>query len=360
MMEGGYALYRMPFSDSYTEIVQTDGSPEVLSSYGELDGRSGFVIAPFSISADCPLLLLRPDRMAYRRVSVTDEDVVTCCAGERGAGERADYSADFAECHRRLMSGEFRKVVLARRACEETETSMKPETLFMRACRLYPRMFVALVSTPQSGIWLTATPEYLLSGDGSLWHTMSLAGTVSLGGLCDDGRVTESDGGRLSGIEWDGKNMLEQRCVSEYIAGCLRRISTDVTEDGPYTARAGGVAHLRSDFTFTVSGSTGIGDIVSLLHPTPAVCGLPKQQTYRFIVGKEHSPRRYYSGFMGPLAVGGGTHLYVSLRCMQICGRRHFLYAGGGLLRDSVEQDEWNETEAKMDTMRRCLAIRRI
>jgi isochorismate synthase len=49
------------------------------------------------------------------------------------------------------------------------------------------------------------------------------------------------------------------------------------------------------------------------------------------------------------------THLYVSLRCMNIDGDCCHLYAGGGLLRDSVEQQEWLETEAKLETMRRLL-----
>ncbi|GAY27552.1 isochorismate synthase [Prevotella sp. MGM1] len=56
---------------------------------------------------------------------------------------------------------------------------------------------------------------------------------------------------------------------------------------------------------------------------------------------------------MGPLAVGGDTHLYVSLRCMLMASGFCVLYAGGGLLKDSVEEMEWDETEAKMDTMRK-------
>ena len=53
----------------------------------------------------------------------------------------------------------------------------------------------------------------------------------------------------------------------------------------------------------------------------------------------------------------GSTHLYVSLRCMNIESDRYRLYAGGGLLKDSTEEQEWLETEAKLETMRRCIAI---
>jgi isochorismate synthase len=98
-----------------------------------------------------------------------------------------------------------------------------------------------------------------------------------------------------------------------------------------------------------------VGDLLQALHPTPAVCGLPKQETFRFITAHEHVSRQYYSGFMGPLGIAHSTHLYVSLRCMQIHGNEHHLYAGGGLLKDSVEQQEWLETEAKMQTMKKIL-----
>ena len=57
---------------------------------------------------------------------------------------------------------------------------------------------------------------------------------------------------------------------------------------------------------------------------------------------------------MGPLNMDGCSDLYVSLRCMQISGRSCALYAGGGLISDSIEQLEWEETEAKMLTMLRC------
>jgi len=99
------------------------------------------------------------------------------------------------------------------------------------------------------------------------------------------------------------------------------------------------------------------------LHPTPAVCGLPKDDAFRFILDNEHTPRQYYSGFMGPLNLPPSTHvlpptsthLYVSLRCMQITSTHYRMYAGGGLLKDSIEEQEWQETEAKLETMRHLL-----
>jgi isochorismate synthase len=91
--------------------------------------------------------------------------------------------------------------------------------------------------------------------------------------------------------------------------------------------------------------------LLNLLHPTPAVAGLPKEEARRFILENEGYPRRYYSGFAGWLDTAGRSDLYVNLRCMHIRPHRLTLYSGGGLLPSSVMETEWRETEDKLQTM---------
>lgn len=348
------ALFRLPYSDTYTIVEQSGGQPEELVSYGDLDRREGFVIAPFAISDAEPLLLLRPDHIETRRT--TTETEVAGRMRNQAADDivaRNAYADDFAKCHSQLRAGRFAKLVLARRATERMAHVVAPEQLFMRACRLYPRMFVALVEAERCGTWLFATPEILLSGSAGRWHTMALAGTQ---------RITSETAGfdcppnphptDNAPMEWDNKNRKEQSIVADYIADTLRPLTTGLKRSEPQTVRAGNVIHLRTDFNFTLAAGQGIGNIINALHPTPAVCGLPKDEARIFLTTAEHSPRSYYSGFMGPLNLCNETHLYVSLRCMAVNGNRCSLYAGGGLLTDSIEEQEWLETEAKMETMR--------
>lgn len=56
-----FAYYRLPYLHHAHYVVQHEGEPEVLSSVAELNGKEGFVIAPFSPSSDCPVLLIHPD-----------------------------------------------------------------------------------------------------------------------------------------------------------------------------------------------------------------------------------------------------------------------------------------------------------
>ena len=361
----GFAIYRLPHENHATLVQQIEDEPAEYLSCAELNGRQGFVVAPFEVRNDQPILLIRPDVVKVvgledasrassssqtSRASSTSSASLT--SQTRPASISSTYTIDFANFHAQLELGAFRKVVLSRCADEQTAESLPPMDLFMRACTLYPRMFIALVDTPKSGCWLTATPEVLLEKRREgCWQTIALAGTMKLEG--------EQLVGEGENVRWSTKNIQEQRYVATYIAECLEQFTSDFREEGPYTVRAADLVHLRSDFNFTLPSENRIGDLLHALHPTPAVCGLPKRDAFQFIICNEHTPRRYYSGFMGPLG-GEETHLYVSLRCMNIDGRQCHLYAGGGLLKDSTMEQEWQETEAKLETMRKCIAIKKV
>ena len=341
-----YAIYRLPHEDHATLITQSVGEPMELHSLTELNGKQGFVVAPFEVKADQPVVLIQGKT---ETIALSNEQLTADDGKNRLPSDMSNYyKVDFANYHSQLEADKFRKIVLARCADEQMPNGVKPIDLFYRACQLYPRLFIALVDTEKSGCWLTATPEILLDGHGADWRTIALAGTMKL-----EGDQLDGEGETLT---WSTKNIQEQRIVATYITECLEQFTDDFREEGPRTVRAANLVHLRSDFSFKLADNNKIGDLLQALHPTPAVCGLPKREAFKFIVKNEHTPRRYYSGFMGPVAQED-THLYVSLRCMNIDGDVCHLYAGGGLLKDSVEEQEWLETEAKMETMKKLLYV---
>ena len=330
-----FALFRLPYEKKCTLVVQTSDTPKELLSCNELTGQQGFVMAPFASSAEHPILLIRADEVLENLESLDNLENLANLDGLETLATTltADYHLDFANFHSHLQNGDFQKLVLSRSITIQRTGEETPLQLFQRACDNYPRMMISLVYTPQSGLWLVSTPEILLSGNGSEWQTIALAGTMKY----------EDD------LRWSDKNIQEQRYVATYITHQLEQFTHDFSEEGPRTARAGHLAHLRSDFHFTLPDNTSVGALLQALHPTPAVCGLPKQSSFRFILQHEHH------GFMGPLFLNGQTNLFVTLRCMQLFANGYRLYAGGGLLKDSVEELEWQETETKLDTMRRIL-----
>lgn len=332
-----FAFYRLPYKDHYTLVMQHDDDPEKLNSVNELNGKHGFVIAPFTPSEECPILLMRPDVVKHFPIQAVTADNKKIHFPE-SVSEKEAYQKDFEDFHQQLTKGIFDKIVLARCSHQKSPEAkgLKAEELFKKACQMYPRLFIALVSTTQSGTWLMATPEILLSGNGCEFKTMALAGTHT-------GEETV----------WTKKEQEEQQYVSDYIEDVISEFTDEYSKKGPFTTMAANLYHLRTDFLFRLEDTDCLGEVLDALFPTPAICGIPKEETRQYILDHESINRKYYSGFVGPLMPSGETQLYVSLRCMNIHQGGSFqLYAGGGLLAESEMQKEWEETEAKLGTMR--------
>ena len=104
---------------------------------------------------------------------------------------------------------------------------------------------------------------------------------------------------------------------------------------------------------YTKAGSGGdlfLRQLAAALHPTPAVCGLPKTEALTRILTTESLDRRYYAGFLGWWGQDEAA-LYVNLRCLKLYAGGVRLYAGGGILPESTLEQEWQETCHKMCTM---------
>lgn len=331
-----YVLYKLPHSHTYTRISQ-DCRPDEYQSLLDVPLTGGYVVAPFAVSTDTPILFIRPqriERLALPMPQFATENSLRKC-GERE--ERRHYHEAFTQTKRALQQGLADKVVLSRRLRLECENSVEAVELFFRACHRRPGSFVALWHTPQTGSWLVATPEPLLENSHRCFRTVALAGTIPY--------VENAE------PAWNGKNRQEQQIVAHFVRENLDAVCQNVEQSETYTLTTGNLQHLCTDFTFGVESSSDVLRLLQCLHPTPAVCGLPRTWAMRHIQQVESAPRNYYAGFSGPLALEGETSLYVSLRCMNFTPQVATLYAGGGIMPESVEDEEWIETERKLATM---------
>ena len=198
----------------------------------------------------------------------------------------------------------------------------------------YPFAFVYLISSEKVGTWIGATPEMLLKSDGEIFQTTSLAGTKQSNDSAD----------------WGQKEINEQQFVTDFILEKLKGTNMiNVSLNGPYSSKAGPVKHLKTDITFE-SSEISIFNFLNVLHPTPAVSGLPQRAAIDLISKSEKHKRELYTGIIGvcsPLK----NRFYVNLRCCQIQKDNAYLYVGGGFTKDSVIELEWQETENKSKTL---------
>ena len=345
-------LYRLPGEEEPTLLLAHVSRTEELHDYSLLNEKEGFVMAPFHCDASHPTVLLHPEIILKGARPITDflqSDAVgqwlalpASSADNRSfhpaLSEKKAYEHSFEQFLNALQRKDADKLVLSRCHVEPRQEQITPGDTFLKACRRYPDAFVYLFYTPTTGLWIGSTPEMLLSGVTPYFHTVALAGTKS----------ADPDG---KAIRWDAKNKQEQQWVVTYLKQLFTQMGIEWSHTDTQNIRAGNVIHLKTSFDFKFDGEAQLGDLLKKLHPTPAVCGFPKEKAYRFILENEGYDRTYYSGFVGILSGKGETHLYVNLRCMEWTLTQTRLYAGGGLLSSSRLATEWQETKAKLQTM---------
>jgi isochorismate synthase len=348
-----FAVFRLPGGASAL-YVQQNSNVETFGSLSELNGRSGFIVAPFRLDEAHPVVLIRPDLIVEGEGNlknylmqfggkIVPEGVAPKTSVSYKVSKPTDsYRIAFELFQKALHAGSCEKIVLSRPLQVKLDRTFSAGNLFGAACLEYPDAMVYLCHTPATGLWMGCTPELLLSGNDQLWQTVALAGTQKMSSRKKTG---------LTHVEWDPKNKREQQIVTSYLEKQLitRDLKTIVSD--PYTIQAGQVLHLKTDLQFELNDRNRVGDLLDSLHPTPAVCGYPKKEAYRLILAHEGYERAYYSGFIGPLEMEKKTSLYVNLRCAHIQSGFMDLFAGGGLMPDSDIQSEWAETENKLQTI---------
>ncbi len=156
--------------------------------------------------------------------------------------------------------------------------------------------------------------------------------------------------------EWRSKEKDEQRIVTDFISGILEKYKVqDLQIKGPETVKAGKVSHLKTYYSFsTKTIQDKFWSLVQDLHPTPAICGLPKEKAMEVVLESEKHDRSYYAGFIGRVCKEE-LSLYVNIRSMKFVGDGVDLYLGGGITIDSKAPEEWEETELKSTTLQEVL-----
>ncbi|AWH86993.1 isochorismate synthase [Flavobacterium album] len=310
--------------------------------YLEDYSNSGFVFAPF---ADGKRIFI-PENLAEIIVtdSVQGQTVEEPARPYIDKEAQTAFEALVAKSVAAIKTEDFEKLVCSR--TEAVPVNNDVITIYTKLFSAYPNAFRYCFYSPETGLWMGATPEQLLKSDGKEIRTVALAGTQTY-------KETEN-------VVWESKEQQEQQFVTDFILGELEGLVSDISTNGPYTFRAGNIVHIKTDILGKLNNCGDIGKIINALHPTPAVCGLPKKDAQQFLLQNEGYDREYYSGFLGELntdlATGfPDTDLFVNLRCMKIDGDTARLFIGCGITKDSDPKKEFIETVNKSMTMRRVL-----
>jgi isochorismate synthase len=341
-----FACWFHPRESRLGLIVGNASDVVFLDRFDQLNGEAGFVFAPYSIAETSPVILLKPavffeDFTARNNLKISDFESFESCQENRDCAiqSKEDYLKLVENTVAEIREGLLSKVIISRQIpVKRTDTLLG--TTFLQLHDQTPNAFTYLVNLPVAGIWMGATPEILIKSEGEYFETVSLAGT----------QVRKFDNEEYY---WSTKDIEEQAFVSRYMLDVFFNFDIHKYKTkGPETLESGKVAHLKTSFFFPAEKiSDCLGSFIAELHPTPAVCGLPKDLADQYIRTKEAYKRKYYTGYLGPWRLNGQVSLFVNLRCMEITPSEYILYAGGGITSRSVPEKEWDETNQKAKTL---------
>jgi isochorismate synthase len=344
-----FAAYRLPNRSEAEIVIQKSGNKKLIAKDDSYYDLKGFLVAPFSESKCCPAFVIAPDIYAKSQLSPEQYRVLEQLAAVPIQSDtshtpeevlHSDYLLQINHILDKIETGEFEKVVLSRVKLMNGNYISKLSHIFSALTEAYPNAFVFIFNAGPH-LWIGATPEPFLTAVNGSMQTVSLAGTRT---------YTQQN---LNIGAWNSKERLEQEYVTRYISKVLSKFNlVEVCLEGPYTKQAGNLVHLRTDFSFRAEELKDcLGEFLNNLHPTPAVCGMPRKQSLELILDLEKHSREYYAGYLGPVGLNDRLSLFVNLRCMKVLQDNLALFIGGGITADSVPEDEWQETEMKAETL---------
>ncbi|MDN3620711.1 MULTISPECIES: chorismate-binding protein [Polaribacter] len=332
-----FVVYRKPNTESVNGFFMKDDTLHFTTQFKE----TGFVFAPFNADEKAVLFPLEKSEFIHENILIEENLSLNDTVSSEVSSDKEKHLHLVEKALDEINNNELIKVVVSRK--EEIQLDEFDVLLtFKKLLNTYANAFVYVWFHPKVGLWFGATPETLLNITGNTFKTMSLAGTQV---YVDTEEVV-----------WRGKELDEQQLVTDFIESQLKPISTNLKIDKTETVRAGNLLHLRSSVEGELRFTSNLKTLIRSLHPTPAVCGLPREKAEEFISKYENYKRTFYSGFLGELNIENkNSSLFVNLRCMSVADKIASIYVGGGITKDSSAKKEWEETVAKTKTIKKVL-----
>jgi menaquinone-specific isochorismate synthase len=240
-----------------------------------------------------------------------------------------------------IEEGQLEKVVLAR---DHALWSKEPFVLHRVLGKLHERFPDCMVYLIDGLVG--ASPELLIRRRGDSVTSLALAGSARRD---PDPVVDEQLGSELL---VSTKDLHEHALASESVERVLLQVCLTLQRPGrPGLMKLANVQHLATSFAGVLTESRDVLELVGMLHPTAAVGGTPNLAAIEMIRALEGMERGRYAGPVGIFDSAGNGEFAIALRCAEISGARARLFAGAGLVRGSVPEDELEETRIKLQAM---------
>ncbi len=256
--------------------------------------------------------------------------------------ETSDYRAAVAAALARIGDGAFEKIVLARAVDLQADAPLHPLQVLDGLRQRFPDCFSFSVANGQGDSFIGASPERLVRVSRGVLEADVLAGTIRRGrGAVEDALL----GANLLASE---KDRHEHAVVLDSMKRRLGQLGLAVVHaTEPVLRKLANLQHLHTPVRAALPERVRLLDTLSVLHPTPAVGGSPRDRAIGEIRGLEGFDRGLYAGALGWMNARGGGEFMVGIRSALVRGDTARVYAGAGIVAGSTPDKEFAETELK-------------
>lgn len=245
----------------------------------------------------------------------------------------------------RIRAGALRKVVLARAAELRFNAPVQPLPILRHLAAQYADCYRFLFEPRPRYAFYGASPELLASTRGPALETMALAGSAARG---DNDEADRRLGEMLLG---SAKDRQEHLIVVEKMRDRLASMTESLEISPTALLKLSNIQHINTPIRGTLKRKTGILPPVAALHPTPALGGDPRPDALRLIRELEPIPRGWYGAPVGWIDSNLDGQFAVAIRSAVAQESRAWIYAGAGIVAESMPDLEWEETELKFRPM---------
>jgi menaquinone-specific isochorismate synthase len=254
----------------------------------------------------------------------------------------ADWCDALATARDDLRDGAADKVVLAREVVVDATRPIDRTVVLQRLRAAYPACMLYAVDG-----FVGATPELLVARTGDLVRSHPMAGTAPRS------NDPTTDARLAAALLSSAKDREEHRITIDMVHDTLLPWCSYLDEEAePSVVAMANVQHLATLVEGRLSSPpASVVELLTALHPTPAVCGSPRPAALALIDRYEQLDRGRYAGPVGWVDAAGNGEWAVGLRCAELDGTRARLFAGVGVVADSDPELELAETQAKLQAL---------
>ncbi|MGE5806120.1 MAG: isochorismate synthase [Ignavibacteria bacterium] len=241
-----------------------------------------------------------------------------------------------------ISADNIQKVVLSRKVELLLSSEFNFSGILKRLSERFPGCYIFLYRSVDS-IFFGASPEMLLKFQNTFVEFDVIAGSAPRGKSADEDTILENE------LLSSKKNINEHKIVLEYIINSVKPFADDFTVSETTVKKYSNIQHLWTRVSIKLKADFSIQALLKTVYPTPSICGMPKEKALGLIKKLESYKRGLYSGIIGWMNFNNSGEFIIAIRSALYCRRKLAIFAGNGIVKDSNADDEWKETDLKLN-----------